>query len=73
MTGFSAFLESAFCVGVAAPVAAESDSIADVDSLEKGNTKSLAADGETVVGWGVLYELDDPVEDTDEFGVFRLW
>lgn len=73
MAGFPVSLESAFCVGVAASAGFQSGSEADADSLEKGNTKSLAADGETVVGCGVLYELEDPVDDTDEFGVFRLW
>lgn len=73
MAGFSASLEPAFCVGIAASAGFQSGSRADVDSLEKGNTKSLAADGDTVVGCGVLYEPDDPVEDTDEFGVFWLW
>ena len=45
----------------------------EVDSFEKGKTNSLAAEAETDVGGGALYEAVDPVEETDELGVCRPW
>ncbi|MBE3042808.1 hypothetical protein IMZ48_09595 [Candidatus Bathyarchaeota archaeon] len=72
----SGFLEAGPRAGAAAPATTGGDGLVckvEVDSFEKGKINSLAAEAETDVGGGALYEAADPVEETDELGVCRPW